>query len=157
MSVCSSRADFTALGKPWLFELVEEDGTRIRSDLGYSRMWISTSFGIEVGLPTSIFAHEVSLGDPVLDTPPLSDETESSEDEDYSGADEDITEMELDPETENDSQDERSNPIQSNPLPKKGPEAIKKPKRYWEDLSGWGILSSKPTSKGKEKVIRITS
>lgn len=108
-------------------------------------MWISTSFGIEVGLPTSIFAHEVSLGDPVLDTPPLSDEMESSEDE-YSGADEDTTEMDLDPETENDSQ----GPI-SNPHPKK------KSKGYWEDLSGWGILSTEPKSKGKEKVTWTTS
>jgi len=115
---------------------------------------MSTSFGIEVGLPTSIFAHEVSLGDPVLDTPPLSDEAESSEDEDYSGTDEDSTEMDLDPVTENDSQDDRLNLIQPTSLPKRGPGGIKKPKRYWEDLSGWGIPSSKPISKGKEKVIR---
>lgn len=145
-----------ALGKPWLFELVEEDGTRTRSDLGYNRMWISTSFGTEVGLPTSIFAHEVSLGDPVLDTPPLSDDTESSEDGDY-GAEEDTTEMELDFETENDSQNGGSNPIESNSLSKKGPQVIKKSKGYWEDLSGWGIMSPKSTSKGKEKVTRITS
>ena len=128
----------------------------MRSDLGYSRMWISTSFGTEVGLPTSIFAHEVSLGDPVLDTPPLSDDTESSEDGDYDGTEEATTEMELDFETENDSQNDRSNTIESNSLPKKGPQVIKKSKGYWEDLSGWGITSSKPTSKGKEKVTRIT-
>ena len=138
-------------GKPWLFELVEEDGTRTRSDLGFSRMWISTSFGIEVGLPTSIFAHEVSLGDPVLDTPPLSDETESSENEDDE-ADGDATEMVPSPETANDSLKNRSNP---NTLPKKDPVVINKPKGYWEDLSGWGIASFKPISKGKAKAVRV--
>ena len=127
----------------------------MRSDLGFSRMWISTSFGIEVGLPTSIFAHEVSLGDPVLDTPPLSDETESSDD--YDGAEDDTTEMEIDFETENDSQNDRSSPIEPKPLPKKGPGVTKKSKGYWEDLSGWGVLNTKSISKGKKKARRVTS
>lgn len=127
----------------------------MRSDLGFSRMWISTSFGIEVGLPTSIFAHEVSLGDPVLDTPPLSDETESSDD--YDGAEDDTTEMEIDFETENDSQNDRPSPIEPKPLPKKGPGVTKKSKGYWEDLSGWGVLNTKSISKGKEKARRVTS
>ena len=118
-------------------------------------MWISTSFGIEVGLPTSIFAHEVSLGDPVLDTPPLSDETESSDD--YDGAEDDTTEMEIDFETENDSQNDRPSPIEPKPLPRKGPGVTKKSKGYWEDLSGWGVLNTKSISKGKEKARRVTS
>ena len=120
-------------------------------------MWISTSFGVEVGLPTSIFAHEVSLGDPVLDTPPLSDETDSSEDEDDDESEDDTTEMAIDLETENDSQNDRPTPIESKPLPKKGLGVIKKSKGYWEDLSGWGILNTKSISKGKEKATRVTS
>ena len=128
----------------------------MRSDLGFNRMWMSTSFGVEVGLPTSIFAHEVSLGDPVLDTPPLSDEAGSSEDEDYDGAEDDITEMEIDSETDNDSQNDRPMPVESMPLPKKGPGVSKKSKGYWEDLSGWGILNTKSISKGKEKASRVT-
>ena len=151
MRVCGSRPDLH-LGKPWLFELVEEDGTRTKSNLGFSRMWISTSFGIELGLPASIFAHEVSFGDPVLDTPPLSDETEISEDEDE---DEDAMEIILSPETAKGSLNNRSNPIQLNPLPKKDPDVINKQKGYWEDLSGWGIQSFKPISKGKERAIRV--
>lgn len=151
MSVCSSLVN-SHPGKPWLFELVEEDGKRTRSDLGFSRMWISTSFGSELGLPTSIFAHEVSFGDPVLDTPPLSDEAESPENEDEE-TDRETTEVAPSPETANDSLNNRSNPIQSNSLPRKGPAVIKS-KGYWEDLSGWGISSFKPISKGKEKGIR---
>lgn len=111
---------------------------------------MSTSFGIEVGLPTSIFADEVSLGDPVLDTPPLSDETESSENEDDDEA-EDATAMDSTPEIPSDSRNDRSNLIQSNPLPKKEPEVISKPKRYWDDLSGWGVPSFKPITRRKAR------
>jgi len=60
-------------------------------------------------------------------------------------------EMDLSPETANDSRNDRSSLIQSKALPKKELDVIKKPKGYWEDLSGWGF---KPISKGKVKPIR---
>ncbi|KAG9056745.1 hypothetical protein FS842_009764 [Serendipita sp. 407] len=63
-----------AHNKRALFELVEEDGTRTESLLGYSRQWMDANFAIEAGQPLSLFAWEVMERDPIVE------ETDSEED-----------------------------------------------------------------------------
>ncbi|KAG8831577.1 hypothetical protein FRC17_002930 [Serendipita sp. 399] len=55
-----------ALNKRALFELVEEDGSRKPSLLGYSRQWMDANFGIEAGQSITIFAWDIKKRDPII-------------------------------------------------------------------------------------------
>ncbi|PVF96011.1 hypothetical protein CPB86DRAFT_550261 [Serendipita vermifera] len=56
-----------------IFELVENDGSRHFSDLGYTRAWIAANYGVQMGQPTRIFADSVSIMDPILEETDVED------------------------------------------------------------------------------------